>query len=174
MELQIINSLEDEVKVGFAITIAEKVFSKIKAVDARYTDGREALNQCWTWAESNGISGDNLYKLIDNAECTGISEFAEDEDDLNVARLWSLLVDTVCYTSWRAYKKEKRKYLPQSLEGIKEESLIIFIESAIETTFVTKEEIVTMEQHLLSNYQVRNDKRVIIRDDFMKKVMNEY
>lgn len=174
MELQIISKLEGEVKVGFAITIAEKVFSQIKDVDERYIDGRDALNQCWMWAESNGISADDLYELIDNAEYIGISEFAKDEDDLNISRLWSLLVDTVVYTSWMAYRKEKTKYLPQVIEGIEEESLIDFIKNAIETTFITKEEIAAMEQHLLSNYQVSNDKIVIIRDDFMKKIIGEY
>lgn len=170
MELQILSKLKDEIKVGFVITIAEKVFSQIKEIDERYADGREALNKCWTWAESNGISGDDLYELIDNAECTGISEFAEDEEDLNIARLWSLLVDTVSYTSWKAYKKENTKYLPQALEGIKEESLIIFIESAVDTSFITKDEIAVMEQHLLSSYQISDDKIVIIRDNFMKKI----
>lgn len=45
--------------------------------------------------------------LIDNADFTGISEFAEEEEDSNIARLWSLLVDAVAYTSWEAYKKKK-------------------------------------------------------------------
>ncbi len=49
MDLQVINRLNDEVKVGFVITIAEKVFSVIDKDD----------------------------ELIDNPECTGISEFAE-------------------------------------------------------------------------------------------------
>ncbi|WP_252230798.1 Imm6 family immunity protein [Clostridium sp. ZBS15] len=174
MELQRLGKLKDEIKVGFVITIAEKVFSKINKTDDRYVDGRDALNKCWTWVENNGISGDDLYELIDNAECTGISEFVEDEEDLNIARLWSLLVDTVSYTSWMAYKKENTKYLPQSLEGIKEESFIILIESAIETSFITKDEIIVFEQQLLSNYQISDDKIAIIRDDFMKKIMSAY
>ncbi len=77
--------------------------------------------------------------------------------------VWSLLVDTVSYTSWKAYKKEKTKYLPQALEGIKEDSLLVFIESAVETTF-TKEELDVMEQHHLANYQTNYN--VINRIDF--------
>jgi len=168
MDLQVINRLNDEVKVGFVITIAEKVFSVIEKDDERYIDGRNALDKCWLLAENNSISGDELYEMIDNPECTGISEFAEDEEDLNIGRIWSLLVDTVSYTSWKAYKKEKTKYLPQALEGIKEDSLLVFIESAVETTFITKEELDVMEQHLLANYQTNYNG--INRSDFIRKV----
>jgi|BioPla2DNA2_1021312.scaffolds.fasta_scaffold31883_2 hypothetical protein len=171
MDLQIINRLNDEVKVGFVITIAEKVFSVIDKDDERYIDGRNALDKCWLWAENNSISGDELYGLIDNPECTGISEFAEDEEDLDIARVWSLLVDVVSYTSWKAYKKEKTKYLPQALEGIKEDSILVFIESAVETTFITKEELDVMEQHLMGNYQTNFNG--INRSDFIRKVIVE-
>lgn len=165
MESQRLNKLKDEVKVGFAITIAEKVFSNIKKDDTRYMDGREALNKCWVWAENNGVLGDDLYELVDNAECTGIFEHLANEDDLKIARIWSLLVDLVCYTSWNAYKKENVKYLPQALEGIKENSINIFIESAIETAFITTDEITLMKQQLLSNYEISDGKIVIIRED---------
>ena len=109
--------------------------------------------------------------MIDNPECTGISEFAADEEDLDIARVWSLLVDVVSYTSWKAYKKEKTKYLPQALEGIKEDSILVFIESAVETTFITKEELDVMEQHLMGNYQTNFNG--INRSDFIRKVIVE-
>lgn len=174
MELQILSKLKDKVKVGFVVTITEKVFSQIKVGDERYLYAREALNNCWIWVESNGISGDDLYELIDNAECKGISEFAEDEEDLNIAKLWSLLVDTVSYTSWNVYKKENTKYLPQALKSINEESFIILIESAVETGFISKDEIAAMEQHLLFHYQNSNDSIVLIREDFMKKIISDH
>ena len=52
----------------------------------------------------------------------------QEEEDLNIARIWSLLVDAVAYTSWQeAYKNEKVKYLPQSLESITTDSITIFL-----------------------------------------------
>ncbi len=76
-----------------------------------------------------------------------------------------MLVDTVSYTSWKAYKKEKTKYLPQALEGIKEDSLLIFMQSAVETTFITKEELDLIKHNFLSNYQTNYNG--IIRSDFI-------
>ena len=156
MVFQQLMELKDEVRVGFAIIIAEKILLEIEKTDERYIDGRAALDKCWIWVENKGISGDDLYELIDNAECRGISEFAEKENDKNIARLWSLFVDVVAYTSWTAFKREKMKYLPQMIEGIKENSLIILIESAIETTFITKEEIEAVAKQLISKYCIKH------------------
>ncbi|PEJ35498.1 Imm6 family immunity protein [Bacillus pseudomycoides] len=151
MDCDLIYPLEDDVKVTFILTIAEKVFQTIKKDDERYIAGRAALDKCWIWIESKGVCGDDLYELIDDADCTSISEFAEKEEDLRLARLWSLIVDVVSYTAWKAYTRENTKYLPQALEGIKEEHLKIVIESAVETAFIMKEEIQSMQQSLLSN-----------------------
>lgn len=170
MEFKTLIKLKDEIKVSFILTIGEKVFTKINENDERYLDGREVLNKCWKWAENKSISADYLYELIDNAECTGISEFAEDEEDLNIAKLWNIIVDIVSYTSWIGYKKENTKCLPQALEGIREDSIIILIESAVETSFITENEVLIMQQQLLSNYKL-DENIVISKEDFINKVM---
>ena len=170
MEFKTLIKLNDVIKVSFIVTIGEKVFSKINENDERYLDGREALDKCWKWAENKSISADDLYELIDNAECTGISEFAEDEENLNIARLWNLIVDIVSYTAWMGYKKENTKYLPQALESIREDSIIILIKSAVETNFITENEVLIMQQQLLSNYKLDED-MVISKEDFINKVM---
>jgi hypothetical protein len=128
-----IDNLQSELKVGVVLIVAERVFSVVRKDDEGYSKGREALDKCWLWVESHTVTGDELYELIDNVDYTGISEFAEEEEDLDIARLWSLLVDAVAYTSWEAYKKEKVKYLPQALEGIGADSINVFLNSAVET-----------------------------------------
>lgn len=150
MNLSGIQPLKDEIKGGFVIAIGEKVFKHISKEDDRYIDGRAALDACWKWVEDGNISGDELYELIDNAECTGISEFAEYEQDIYLAKLWCLLVDIVSYIAWMEYKKEKTRYLPQALEGIREESLLVLAESAVETSFITEEEISLIQNRILS------------------------
>ncbi|MDR9800920.1 Imm6 family immunity protein [Bacillus paralicheniformis] len=162
-----IDNLQNEVKVGFVLTVAERVFSVISKDDERYPEGREALDKCWLWVESHAVTGDDLYELIDNADFTGISEFAEEEEDLNIARLWSLLVDAVAYTSWEAYKKEKVKYLPQALESINNDSITIFLNSAVETGFITLKEIEKIGKGI-ENYQSTNTKIPTKREEFIK------
>ncbi|MCI4128805.1 Imm6 family immunity protein [Bacillus haynesii] len=162
-----LDNLQNEVKVGFVLTVAERVFSVISKDDERYPEGRETLDKCWLWVESHAVTGDDLYELIDNADFTGISEFAEEEEDLNIARLWSLLVDAVAYTSWEAYKKEKVKYLPQALESINNDSITIFLNSAVETGFITLKEIKKIGKGI-ENYQSTNTEIPTKREEFIK------
>ncbi|MCY8093429.1 Imm6 family immunity protein [Bacillus haynesii] len=162
-----LDNLQDEVKVGFILTVAERVFSIISKDDERYPEGRETLNKCWLWVESHAVTGDDLYELIDNAYFTGISEFAEEEEDLNIARLWSLLVDAVAFTSWEAYKKEEVKYLPQALEGINNDSIIIFLNSAVETGFITSKEVEKIRKGI-EDYQSTKEEISTNREEFIK------
>jgi len=162
-----IHNLQSELKVGVVLIVTERVFSVISKGDERYPEGREALDKCWLWVESHTVTGDELYELIDNADYTGISEFAEEEEDLNMARLWSLLVDAVAYTSWEAYKNEKVKYVPQALEGIGADSITVFLNSAIDTNFITVDEMKTIES-VLRDYKCTGNKILVKREDFMK------
>jgi len=111
-------NLPSAVKAGCILAISEIVFSVINNSDERYPVGRDALDKCWLWVESGAVTGDELYELIGNADYTGISEYMEEEENLNIALMWSLLVDTVAYTAWAAYKREEVKYLPQALKAL--------------------------------------------------------
>lgn len=125
------------------------------------------MDKCWLWVESHAVTGDDLYELIDNADFTGISEFAEEEEDSNIARLWSLLVDAVAYTSWEAYKKEKVKHLPQALEGINKDSITIFLNSTVETGFITSKEVEKIRKGI-EVYQSAKEEIPTNREAFIK------
>ncbi|MCM1563672.1 MAG: Imm6 family immunity protein [Clostridium sp.] len=121
-----LNEFKGNMKVVLGIVISEKVFKVIDENDNRYAEGREALDKCWLWVE----------------------------DNLNIARVWSLLVDTVAYTSWAAYMKENAKYLPQMLDGIEEESIIVLIESALKTGFISQEEVDIIMKQVLQYFKL--------------------
>ncbi|NPC93868.1 hypothetical protein HOO54_17000 [Bacillus sp. WMMC1349] len=169
MENNLFNHLQSEVKVGFILTVAERIFLVISKDDQRYLDGRKALDKCWLWVESKDVTGDELYEFIDNVDYTGISEFAEEEEDLNIARLWSVLVDAVAYTSWEAYKKEKVKYLPQSLEGI-DDDITNFLNCAVETSFLTINELNRMKYDFHNYHCIDNNKIPVKRQEFIKLI----
>nr|WP_256213143.1 Imm6 family immunity protein [Bacillus sp. OV322] len=65
------------------------------------------------------------------------------------------------------YKKEKAKYLPQSLEGINADSITILLNSAVETAFLTTDEIKRMEL-ILQAYSCTNNAILIKRKEFIK------
>jgi Immunity protein Imm6 len=105
------------------------------------------LDICWLWSESLAVTGDELYELIDDADYTGISEFAEEEEEMNIAR-------------------EKVKYLTQSLEGINADSITIFLNSAVETRFLTVDEIERMES-VLHDYLCTDNEILIKKEEFI-------
>lgn len=144
MNIETILQSNDYKKVEYALLVSEKVIINIKNNQEKYLVAKEAINKCRAWVKNRELSGDDLYELLDNPECTGISEFAMEEDDISMINTWNLLVDIVAYTSWIAYKNENAKYLPQALEGIREENIKDILENAIETGFVTEQDILNM------------------------------
>lgn len=152
------------------VVTTEIVFSVINKSDERYPVGRDALDKCWLWVESGAVTGDELYELIDNADYTGISEYMEEEENLNIALMWSLLVDTVAYTAWAAYKREEVKYLPQALEGFAADSITIILNSAVENDLILIEEAEQMKLALTVTNFTDTDK--VDRQDFLKLIFS--
>lgn len=158
MNLSSLKNSSDKYKVGFALAVGEIVFGHIDKNDEKYCAGREALDRCWKCIESEEVLGDALYELIDNPECVGISEYAEEEENINFSKLWYLLVDIVAYTAWIEYKKENVSCLPQALESIKDDSIVAIIESAVDTAFITEEEIEKIYNQILANLNIEGNK----------------
>lgn len=64
-------------------------------------------------------------------------------------------------------KKEKVKYLPQALEGINNDSIIIFLNSAVETSFITPKEVEKIGKSI-EVYQNKNNEIPTKRGEFLK------
>ncbi|MEH6848910.1 MULTISPECIES: Imm6 family immunity protein [Bacillus] len=161
-----------EARTTIYLIIAEKMFRKINKNDEKYTYGREALDKCWQWVECKGILADDLYELIDSRDCYDITEFAEDEDDMNRAEVWYALVDAVSYTIWQAYKNENAKYVPQAIEIIKDELIEDLIQHTTDTGFFYVECIEKLRNYLLENYLVDSawESGAITKEEIMKMV----
>lgn len=132
---------DKKIIIDIITKIGENAFSIVDKNDEKYLDGKQALDKCMSWSQEKNVSADELYELIDNPECTGISEFIDEENDSKTASLWCLLVDIVSYTAWIAYRKEKTKYLPQALEGIREEDFSYIINDVIENELISDTEV---------------------------------
>ncbi|MGL4655402.1 MAG: Imm6 family immunity protein [Sarcina sp.] len=126
MNNQNISLISSEKEIKCVLLVAEKVFSIRKLKDEKYKEGRKALDKCWMWVKGSEVSGDDLYELIDNEECTGISEYDSEEEADDMRYMWQLLTDAFSFISWNAYKKAGEKYLPQALEGIHKEDIEVF------------------------------------------------
>ncbi|WP_242217408.1 Imm6 family immunity protein [Bacillus cereus group sp. BfR-BA-01380] len=65
-------------------------------------------------------------------------------------------LDAVSYTAYQAYKKEKRKFVPQVVEVIDDETLRILGENAIESGYFKIESLNNVTRYLLENYSLKD------------------
>ncbi|MFD6439428.1 Imm6 family immunity protein, partial [Peribacillus sp. NPDC060186] len=114
--MDFIYNLNAEAKVAVGLVIAENMFNIISMDEPGYKIGREALDSCWKWLEGGKIDADDLCNYIDSEDYVDVAEFTNKEKDVQKPYAWYSVLDAVSYTTYQAYKKEKRKFVPQVVE----------------------------------------------------------
>lgn len=146
-----IENLNAEEKVAVGLVIAEKMFNSLAIEEPGYNTGREALDSSWKWLEGGNISGDELCNYIDSEDYIDVAEFANKEKDAQKQYAWYSVLDAVSYTTYQAYNKEGRRFLPQVIEIIDDETLITLCENAIESGQVEKENLNNIISYVSEN-----------------------
>jgi Immunity protein Imm6 len=103
---------EDE-KLIFFLGLSEIVLPEFSQKEDRIL-AQKVLFKCWEWLKEKGNIGDILYELLDDEEngITIIQEMsANQKDDL----AWNCVIDTVAYTSKKAYEREGVNYYPEPI-----------------------------------------------------------
>lgn len=155
--MDFIDNLNIGAKVAIGLVIAEKMFKIISMNEPGYETGRGALDSCWKWLEGEKIDADNLCNYIDSEDYVDVAEFANKEDDIKKQYAWYSVLDAVSYTTYQAYKKEKRKFVPQVIEMIDDETLRILGENAMESGYFKMESLNDIKNYLLENYSLRDN-----------------
>lgn len=106
--------IDDDKKLVFLLGLSEKainIFSEEK--DRKIA--KNALDLCWKWLQNKELAGEYFYELLyDEYEgMTIIPELSENEQD---EITWNCIIDTVAYTSRKAYENEGAEYFPESIE----------------------------------------------------------
>ncbi|TCP31228.1 immunity protein Imm6 of predicted polymorphic toxin system [Scopulibacillus darangshiensis] len=106
------------------------------------------------WLEGEIIDADVLCNYIDSEDYVDVAEFANKEKDAQKQYAWYSVLDAFSYTTYQAYKKEKRKFVPQVVELIDDETLRILGENAIESGYFKIESLNNIKSYLLENYSL--------------------
>ncbi|MGG0656871.1 Imm6 family immunity protein [Rummeliibacillus pycnus] len=154
--MDFINNLNTEAKVALGLVIAENMFNIINMDEPGYKTGREALVSCWKWLEGEKIDADDLCNYIDSEDYVDVAEFANKEKDVQKQYAWYSVLDAVSYTIYQAYKKEERKFVPQVVEVIDDETLRILGENAVESGYFEIESLNNIKRYLLENYSIND------------------
>jgi len=152
-DIEEIKSLSVNAKVVFYLALTERLLHIIVKNIEGYNKAKETLSNCWNWVEGKPVTGDSLYELLDNEEDTGLSIYAELEEDPQRLQLWYILIDAVSYTIWQAYKKEDVKYLPQPIEIVDEDIIYHFIDNVKMINEFDSSWILSLKEYLQNNFQ---------------------
>ncbi|MEC0345204.1 Imm6 family immunity protein [Peribacillus frigoritolerans] len=155
--MDFINNLNTAVKVAIGLVIAENMYNIISMDEPGYKTGREALDSCWKWLEGEKIDADDLCNYIDSEDYVDVAEFANKEKDVQKQYAWYSVLDAVSYTTYQAYKKEKREFVPQVVEVIDDETLRILGENAIESGYFKIESLINVKKYLLENHSLNDN-----------------
>ncbi|MDM5284309.1 Imm6 family immunity protein [Peribacillus frigoritolerans] len=155
--MDFINNLNAAAKVAIGLVIAENMYNIISMDEPGYKTGREALDSCWKWLEGEKIDADDLCNYIDSEDFVDVAEFANKEKDVQKQYAWYSVLDAVSYTTYQAYKKEKRDFVPQVIEVIDDETLRILGENAIESGYFNIESLNNVKKYLLENYSLNHN-----------------
>lgn len=152
--MDFINNLNAVAKVAIGLVIAENMYNIISMNELGYKTGREALDSCWKWLEGEKIDADDLCNYIDSEDYVDVAEFANKEKDVQKQYAWYSVLDAVSYTTYQAYKKEKRDFLPKVID---DETLRILGENAIESGYFNIESLNNVKKYLLENYSLNDN-----------------
>ena len=150
--MDFINDLSEEAKVALGLSIAEKMYTFIDKEDDGYHIGEKALEDCWKWLSGKELSADDLCNYIDSEDYIDVAEFANKEKDEQKQYGWYSVLDAVSYTAYQAYKRENKKFVPQVLEIIDDETLNTLWGNAIESKMIDIAELKTLTKYLIDHY----------------------
>ncbi|WP_368004323.1 Imm6 family immunity protein [Bacillus sp. FSL K6-2869] len=167
--MDFINDISEEAKVALGLAIAEKMYAFIDKEDEGYHIGEKALEDCWKWLSGKELSSDDLCNYIDSEDYMDVAEFANKEKDEQKQYGWYSVLDAVSYTAYQAYKRENKKFVPQVLEIIDDETLNTLWENVIESKMIDIAELKTLTKYLIghypSKYQDNNKLYLINKED---------
>jgi hypothetical protein len=79
--------------------------------------------------------------------------------------MWYAFVDTVSYITSLAYINEGVKYLPQAIEGVKKESILILLDNIKRIGIIDEKELDDYENKISCRYITNQDTR-LNKEDF--------
>ncbi|QRY37797.1 Imm6 family immunity protein [Bacillus sp. PDNC022] len=171
--MDFINDLSEEAKVALGLAIVEKIYTFIDKEDDGYHIGEKALDDCWKWLSGKELRADDLCNYIDSEDYMDVAEYANKEKDEQKQYGWYSVLDAVSYTAYQAYRRENKKFVPQVLEVIDDETLIVMWENAIESKMIDMAELNILRKYLVDHYpskdQDNNKLYLISKEDIAVK-----
>ncbi|GLI82625.1 hypothetical protein ANABIO32_03120 [Rossellomorea marisflavi] len=155
---------EDE-KLIFFLGLSEIVLPEFSQKEDQIL-AQEVLFKCWEWLKEKENIGDILYELLDDEEngITIIQEMsANQKDDL----AWNCVIDTVAYTSKKAYEREGVNYYPEPI-ALVDDTLVEHFMDCFAKCIKDSDRYIQRMNLFLDDYKIRK-----IESDLRKEVLKK-
>ncbi|MDE5835118.1 MAG: hypothetical protein K2H26_06315 [Ruminococcus sp.] len=119
-------NFSDDKKTAFLLGLSMKTVSLLHKTEQRNI-AEKAIEYCWKWLCNGNPDGDFLYELLVN-EQNGITIFSENTEDISEQAVWNCIIDSVAFTSRKAYEYENSEWYPEPIELVSDELIYHFIE----------------------------------------------
>ena len=110
------------------------------------------LNLIGEWREKQDVPGIELNRALMNERDEGIYAYSGSQEDEAGNQAIETIAGVVCYASWRAYKYEKAKYLPQEFELASDDYSAWIMEQFESIGISRSNEISIVLKYLLDRY----------------------
>lgn len=114
------------INTNFMLMYSEVLYNMIQS---EYKEKiRMALDACWSFVDTQSVTGEELYYLLDDGtDFGGIFIYMQlDENEINIP-IWDNISYAIAAVSKEAFTLEEIELLPSPLENIDDELLNIFI-----------------------------------------------
>jgi antitoxin component HigA of HigAB toxin-antitoxin module len=164
--IESIKFMQPEKKIIFFLVLSQQIVSKFDQTKNQEI-AQKALDDCWIWLQEQKDMGYYLYNLLDNEDDNSITilqEISENELDVSV---WNCIIDSVAYTSRKAYEKENTKYFPEPITLVDDELLNHFVKCFNQCVLNSKKYISNLASYL---QQYKIDRNYPLKEEILKNL----
>jgi hypothetical protein len=169
MEVNMVNTnfecFTDDGKVIFFLGLSEIALLVLSQKEDQKI-ALKVIDKCWAWLTYKENIGDILYNLLDDEE-NGLTIIEEMSDNKLDKIVWNCIIDSVAYTSRKAFEREGVKYYPEPI-ALVDDTLVNHYINCFEVCVEDSGSYIQRINFLLTEYKIgenTNDLRTEILKD---------
>ena len=123
---RLLDGITIRARASYYLAVAESVFAAAPPDDGSLEIARQAMNMAWQWIEGASVEADELDGCLED-EDTGLQFFIKNNTSITISA-------ALAYVIWGAYQAEGRKVLPQTINEVTEQIMILDLHRFAELT----------------------------------------
>jgi hypothetical protein len=167
-------------QAAFLLSVGEMIVNELSADTHGISLARNAMDDCWEWAEELSVAGSKLYGYVDNEDeekDLGVRELHyQQQDNQTMIAAVIALTCIVGYIARIAYIVEGKISFPVCIEMMDLDFINYILENACQTKIFDVDKAYIIMNYLTSNYLASNPEEelgsIISKEEIMLMIKN--